>query len=66
MKTNNNLIKHLINSDVLKSSNIIDAFINIDRVDFVLDPTALDVYEDYPLQIGYAQTISHQKRGKRF
>jgi len=58
MISNSELVNHLINRDVLKSSNIIDAFSNIDRVDFVNDPTVLDVYADYPLQIGYAQTIS--------
>ena len=58
MKSNSSLINHLINSDALKSSNIIEAFRHIDRIDFVLDPTVSDVYEDYPLQIGYQQTIS--------
>ena len=58
MKSNDELIRHLINTDVLRSSNIIDAFSNIDRIDFVFDPQVLDVYEDYPLQIGYGQTIS--------
>ena len=58
MNSNSSLINHLINRDALKSSNIIEAFEHIDRVDFVLDSTASDVYEDYPLQIGYQQTIS--------
>ena len=58
MNSNSSLINHLINSDALKSSNIIEAFEHIDRIDFVLDPTVPDVYEDYPLQIGYQQTIS--------
>ena len=58
MSSNDSLIRHLINSNALRSSNIIDAFDNTDRVNFVLDPTALDVYEDYPLPIGYGQTIS--------
>ena len=58
MNSNSSLINHLINSDALKSSNIIEAFKHIDRIDFVLDPTAVDVYEDYPLQIGHQQTIS--------
>ena len=58
MTSNSSLIIHLINRDVLKSSNIIEAFNHIDRIDFVLDPTVSDVYEDYPLQIGYQQTIS--------
>ncbi len=58
MNSNTNLINHLINRDSLKSSNIIEAFRHIDRADFVLDPTVSDIYEDYPLQIGYHQTIS--------
>ena len=58
MISNNDLINHLLNSDVLRSSNITEAFGNIDRIDFVIDPSAEDVYEDYPLQIGYRQTIS--------
>ena len=58
MISNDDLIRHLINTDALRSSNIIDAFSNIDRVDFVLDPTVSDVYGDYPLPIGYGQTIS--------
>ena len=58
MISNDDLIRHLINTDALRSSNIIDAFDNIDRVGFVLDPTAADVYGDYPLPIGYGQTIS--------
>ncbi len=58
MLCNNSLINHLINRGVLKSSNIIEAFRHIDRANFVLDPTVSDVYEDYPLQIGYQQTIS--------
>ena len=58
MNSNSSLINHLINRDALKSSNIIEAFKHIDRIDFVFDPTVSDVYEDYPLQIGYQQTIS--------
>ena len=58
MNSNSSLINHLINRDSLKSSNIIEAFEHIDRIDFILDPTVSDVYEDYPLQIGYQQTIS--------
>ena len=58
MTSKNDLTNHLINRAVLKSSNIIEAFNHIDRIDFVLDPTAEEVYEDYPLQIGYKQTIS--------
>lgn len=58
MNSNTDLINHLINRNTLRSNNIIEAFRHIDRVDFVLDPTVSDLYEDYPLQIGYQQTIS--------
>jgi len=58
MTSNNELVNHLINTGVLHSSNIIDAFVNIDRIDFVGNPTVPDVYADYPLQIGSGQTIS--------
>ena len=58
MICNTDLINHLINRGTLKSTSIIEAFRHIDRADFVLDPTISDIYEDYPLQIGYQQTIS--------
>lgn len=58
MISNTALVQHLIDNNSLKSSNIIEAFNNVDRADFVLDPVAPDVYEDYPLQIGHGQTIS--------
>ena len=58
MNSKYDLIQHLINSGVMHSKNIIEAFKNIDRIDFVLDPNVSDIYEDYPLQIGYKQTIS--------
>ena len=58
MFSNSNLVEHLINSNALKSNNIIEAFRHIDRKDFVFDPSVPDVYADYPLQIGYQQTIS--------
>ena len=58
MISNTDLINHLISKDTLKSTTIIEAFRYIDKADFVLDPTISDIYEDYPLQIGYQQTIS--------
>lgn len=58
MISNTALVQHLIDNNSLKSSNIIEAFNNVDRADFVLDPVAPDVYGDYPLQIGHGQTIS--------
>lgn len=58
MSGNNDLINHLINTGSLSSKNIIEAFKNIDRADFVSEPIFGDIYGDYPLQIGYGQTIS--------
>ncbi|MEA3498319.1 MAG: methyltransferase domain-containing protein [Campylobacterota bacterium] len=58
MISHNDLVNHLINSKALHSTNIIEAFRNIDRVDFVYDSSVEGVYGDYPLQIGYNQTIS--------
>jgi len=58
MTSNNDLVNYLINKNTLKSKNIIQAFKHVDRANFVFDPTASDIYEDYPLQIGYQQTIS--------
>ncbi len=57
MTTNKDLVEHLINTKSLHSKQIIDAFIHIDRKDF-LPGFAYDVYYDYPLPIGEAQTIS--------
>ncbi len=59
MPSHNDLINHLIDSNVLHSSNLIEAFRKIDRANFVSDTTLFDIYEDFPLQIGYGQTIEH-------
>jgi protein-L-isoaspartate(D-aspartate) O-methyltransferase len=61
MYSKNDLIQHLMNCGAMYSSNIIEAFKNIDRIDFVVDQNASDIYEDYPLQIGYNQTISQPR-----
>ncbi len=52
------LIRSLIDAGVLKTERIIKAFRNIDRRDFVLPEYKSEAYEDYPLPIGYGQTIS--------
>ena len=54
----NDLINHLISSGALHSGNIIESFKNIDRINFISDSTIISAYKDYPLQIGYNQTIS--------
>lgn len=58
MRSNKELVNYLVDSGALLSYNIIEAFENVDRADFVLNPTSYDIYDDYPLQIGHGQTIS--------
>jgi protein-L-isoaspartate(D-aspartate) O-methyltransferase len=58
MQTQEALVSHLKQSGVLFSQNLIDAFTYVDRVDFVRPEDRLRAYEDYPLPIGYGQTIS--------
>jgi len=52
------LINELIAKGVLYSPYIIEAFKYIDRAGFVSNSLLGDIYGDYPLQIGYGQTIS--------
>src|SRR3990170_6021596 len=56
--TKADLIQELIETGYLKTPRIIDAFQNIDRVDFVPEPFKGEAYENYPLSIGFGQTIS--------
>ena len=60
MKINNkeNLIDNLIKNNYLKTQTIIDAFNKIDRKDFILEKDINDAYVNYPLSIGFNQTIS--------
>jgi protein-L-isoaspartate(D-aspartate) O-methyltransferase len=52
------LIKSLIKDGYLKTPAIIDAFYKIDRIDFVPEDLKQEAYGNYPLPIGYGQTIS--------
>ncbi|MFA6137874.1 MAG: protein-L-isoaspartate O-methyltransferase [Sulfurimonas sp.] len=61
MISNAELTENLRDIGVLSTKNIIEAFQNVDRADFVRDATVPDVYEDYPLQIGHGQTISQPR-----
>lgn len=61
MKTNNEMVQYLINVGVLHSQSVIEAFREVDRADFVADPYASNIYEDYPLNIGDGQTISQPR-----
>ena len=58
MKSNKELVEHLKKEGVLKTPKIIEAFEKIDRADFVKDEYKGEAYFDYPLPIGYGQTIS--------
>ncbi|WP_200763301.1 protein-L-isoaspartate O-methyltransferase [Nitrosophilus alvini] len=58
MKSNKKLVEHLIDCGVLKTQEIIEAFKNIDRKDFVPKKYLDAAYDDYPLPIGHGQTIS--------
>ncbi len=57
-KSAQELTTHLVNTGVLKSRNIIEAFLKIDRRYFVTKDFISLCYEDMPLPIGYCQTIS--------
>ena len=59
METNELLIQSLIDEGILKTPRIIEAFRAIDRADFVSRFAGRDeAYGNYPLPIGYGQTIS--------
>lgn len=59
--TNNEMVDYLIDIGSLQSKNIIEAFRNVDRADFVAQKDSFDIYEDYPLSIGEGQTISQPR-----
>ena len=52
------LIHNIIKRGYLKTPEIIEAFKNVDRADFVRQENLPESYEDYPLPIGDEQTIS--------
>jgi len=52
------LIRSLINDGYLKTPSIIEAFEKIDRADFVPEEQKEETYGNYPLPIGFGQTIS--------
>lgn len=51
-------MQYLKEVGVLKTPALIEAFLRIDRKDFVLPEYQDQAYEDHPLSIGYEQTIS--------
>jgi len=58
MPDNRSLVDELIKDGYLKTTHLIDAFLAIDRADFVLPEYKNEAYGNYPLSIGYGQTIS--------
>jgi len=52
------LVESLIKKGVLKTPRIIEAFLKIDRIDFVPQDLKSEAYIDEPLPIGFGQTIS--------
>lgn len=58
MENNEQLVDHLISSGVLRSPSLINAFKKCDRILFIPDAFYPYAYEDRPLPIGRAQTIS--------
>lgn len=52
------LVSKLISEGALKSEAVINAFININRKYFVLPEYGEEACNDYPLPIGFGQTIS--------
>ena len=59
IENNENLISHLKDDKgLLRTRELEDAFRTIDRADFVAEDYKEESYEDYPLPIGFGQTIS--------
>lgn len=57
--TREELLNHLSkNTGVLRTKALFNAFRLIDRADFVARDYKVEAYEDYPLPIGFGQTIS--------
>jgi protein-L-isoaspartate(D-aspartate) O-methyltransferase len=56
--SNKELVDYLIKKGVLKTPQIIEAFLKIDRIDFVPIEFKNEAYNNYPLEIGEGQTIS--------
>ena len=57
-KNQKELIDYLKKKKVLKNQNIINAFLSVDRKNFVLEEYQNEAYNNYALPIGYGQTIS--------
>ncbi|MBI4085355.1 MAG: protein-L-isoaspartate O-methyltransferase [Candidatus Liptonbacteria bacterium] len=58
MNENEKLVEGLLNEGYLKTPALKDAFTKIDRKDFVPEDLKGEAYGNYPLPIGFGQTIS--------
>jgi protein-L-isoaspartate(D-aspartate) O-methyltransferase len=58
MRGNEQLIRHLISSGVLRSPALVNAFRTCDRILFIPEELTPHAYDDNPLPIGRGQTIS--------
>ena len=58
MMNNSKLIDSLVENGVLKTPRLIEAFLSVDRIDFVPRELGSMAYDDMPLPIGAGQTIS--------
>lgn len=59
IESNENLISHLKDDrGLLRNRELEGAFQAVDRADFVTEAYKAEAYEDYPLSIGFGQTIS--------
>ncbi len=52
------MIQHLVKYNYIKSEKVIAAMLKVDRAKFVPKEYMADAYSDYPLPIGFKQTIS--------
>lgn len=57
-RTNDALVDGLLHAGVLRTPGVIQAFRRVDRACFVPDELVGEAYGDYPLPIGFGQTIS--------
>lgn len=55
---NSKLVDSLVENGVLKTPRLIEAFLSVDRIDFVPHELHAMAYADMPLPIGSGQTIS--------